>query len=187
MCGGTVYMEEIEEKIEKIEKLIEEKNINELKQLLNNLNSVDISAILEELDKEKSLITFRILSKENAGEVFSYLSPEIQEKVIENLTDTEIKNVINELYMDDKVDLLEEMPSNVVKRILRNVKREDREIINELLNYPEDSAGSIMTTEFVDLSEDMTVEEALKEIRKTGLDKETIYYTYVAKNSSRYN
>ncbi len=172
-------MEEIEEKIEKIEKLIEEKNINELKQLLNNLNSVDISAILEELDKEKSLITFRILSKENAGEVFSYLSPEIQEKVIENLTDTEIKNVINELYMDDKVDLLEEMPSNVVKRILRNVKREDREIINELLNYPEDSAGSIMTTEFVDLSEDMTVEEALKEIRKTGLDKETIYYCYI--------
>lgn len=172
-------MEENEKIIEKIEQLIEEKNINELRKILDELNSVDISALLEELDKEKSLIAFRILSKESAGEVFSYLSPEIQEKLIEDLTDTEIKNVINELYMDDKVDLLEEMPSNVVKRILKNVKKEDREIINELLKYPEDSAGSIMTTEFVDLKESMTVEQALKTIRKIGLDKETIYYCYV--------
>lgn len=176
-------MEEITNDIEKIQELIEGKKLNELRTTLNELNSVDLSGILEELseelDKEKLLIAFRILNKEKAGEVFSYSSPEMQEKLIVHLTDTEIRNVINELYMDDKVDLLEEMPSNVVKRILKNVKKEDRVIINELLKYPEDSAGSIMTTEFVDLKENMTVEEALNKIRKIGLEKETIYYCYV--------
>ena len=169
--------------MEEIEKLLEEKNINELRKILNEMNHVDVAGVLqeiyEELGREKLLITFRILNKEKAGEVFSYSSVEMQEKLIEHLTDAELKNVINELYMDDKVDLLEEMPSNVVKRILRNVKKEDREIINELLKYPEDSAGSIMTTEFVDLKENMTVEEALNKIRKIGLEKETIYYCYV--------
>ena len=164
-------MEEITNEIEKIQELIECKKLNELRTTLKELNSVDLSGILEELseelDKEKLLIAFRILNKEKAGEVFSYLSTEMQEKLIVHLTDTEIRNVINELYMDDKVDLLEEMPSNVVKRILKNVKKEDRVIINELLKYPEDSAGSIMTTEFVDLKENMTVEEALNKIRKT--------------------
>ena len=176
-------MEEIREEIQKIRELVEEKKLNELREILNDANSVDISGILEELseelDKEKILIAFRILNKEKAGEVFSYLSPEMQEKLIVHLTDTEIKNVVNELFMDDMVDLLEEMPSNVVKRILKNVKKEDRVIINELLKYPEDSAGSIMTTEFVDLKENMTVEEALNKIRKIGLEKETIYYCYV--------
>lgn len=176
-------MEENKSEIKKIQELIEEKKINELRECLNELNNVDISVILAELseiiEKEKILIAFRILSKEKAGEVFSYASPEMQQKLIESLTDTEIRNVMNELYMDDKVDLLEEMPSNVVKRILKNVKKEDREIINELLKYPQDSAGSIMTTEFVDLKENMTVEEALNKIRKIGLEKETIYYCYV--------
>jgi len=176
-------MEEIKNDIEKIQELIEKKNLKELREVLNDLNSVDLSVILEEIseeiDKESLLIAFRILSKEKAGEAFSYFSPEMKEKLIEDLTDTELRNVINELYMDDKVDLLEEMPSNVVKRILKNVKKEDRVIINELLKYPEDSAGSIMTTEFVDLKENMTVEEALNKIRKIGLEKETIYYCYV--------
>lgn len=176
-------MEEVRDEIQKIRELVEEKKLSELRKKLNDANSVDISVILEELseelDKEKILIVFRILTKEKAGEVFSYLSPEMQEKLIVHLTDTEIKNVVNELFMDDMVDLLEEMPSNVVKRILKNVKKEDRVIINELLKYPEDSAGSIMTTEFVDLKENMTVEEALNKIRKIGLEKETIYYCYV--------
>ena len=176
-------MEEKNEEIEKIQKLLKEKKLNELRKVINNLNSVDISVILEELseeiDKENLLIAFRILTKEKAGEVFSYFSTEMQEKLIQNLTDTELKNVINELYMDDKVDLLEEMPSDVVERILKNVKSTDRETINELLKYPEDSAGSIMTTEFVDLKEYMTVEEALKRIKQIGLEKETIYYCYV--------
>ena len=169
--------------MEEIKQLLEGKKINVLREKLNELNSVDISTILQELDeqedKDKLLIAFRILSKEKAGEAFTYLEPDMQEKLIHNLTDKELKNVINELYMDDTVDLLEEMPANVVKRILKNVNQQDRVTINELLKYPEDSAGSIMTTEFVDLKENMTVEEALNKIRKTGLEKETIYYCYV--------
>ncbi len=169
--------------MDEIKKLLEEKRINELRKLLNELNNVDVATMLTELydevGKEKFLIAFRILKKENAGEVFSYFEPEMQERLISHLTDAELKNVINELYMDDKVDLLEEMPSNVVKRILKNVKKEDREVINELLKYPEDSAGSIMTTEFVDLKENMTVGQALKKIKQIGLEKETIYYCYV--------
>lgn len=169
--------------MEEIKQLLKNKKINELKRMLNELNSADISTLLEELneelDKEKVLIVFRLLSKEKAGEAFSYLEPDMKEKLIGDLTDKELKNVINELYMDDTVDLLEEMPSNVVKRILKNVKPEDRETINELLRYPEDSAGSIMTTEFVDLKENMTVGQALQKIKKIGLDKETIYYCYV--------
>lgn len=175
--------------MEEIKKLLEERKINELKKVLNDLNSVDISTILEELyeelDKEKLLIAFRILTKEKAGEVFSYFGTEMQENLIEDLTDAELKNVINELYMDDKVDLLEEMPSDVVERILKNVKKQDRETINELLKYPEDSAGSIMTTEFVDLKEDMTVEEALQRIKQIGLNQETIYYCYILTNQRK--
>ncbi len=169
--------------MEKIKKLLEEKKINELKNILNELKSADISAIIEELDeeidKEKLLIVFRVLSQEKAGEVFSYFSSDMQEKLIKDLTDRELKRVIDELYMDDTVDLLEEMPANVVERVLKNVKPEDRIIINELLKYPEDSAGSIMTTEFVHLKENMTVIQALERIRKIGLEKETIYYCYV--------
>ena len=176
-------MEETIYDIEKIQELVEEKKVKELREVFKNLNSVDVSAILEELSeklhKDKILIAFRILNKEKAGETFSYFSPEMQEKLIVSLTDAELKNVIDELYMDDMVDMIEEMPSNVVKRVLKNVKKEDRLIINELLKYPEDSAGSIMTTEFVDLKENMTVEEALNKIRKIGLEKETIYYCYV--------
>lgn len=173
----------MEEKENEIKNLIKEKKLNELREVLDALNGVDISLILEELceelEKEEVLIAFRILSKEKAGEVFSYLSSEFQEKLINDLTDTELKNVIDELYMDEKVDLLEEMPSDVVDRILKNVQKQDRETINELLKYPKDSAGSIMTTEFVDLKEEMTVKEALQRIKQIGLDKETIYYCYV--------
>jgi len=169
--------------MEEITKLLEEKRINELRKKLNEMNTVDVSTLLpevyEQCGKENFLRAFRILNKENAGEVFSFFEPEMKEKLIEHLTDKELKCVIDELYMDDKVDLLEEMPSNVVKRILKHVKAEDRQLINEMLKYPKDSAGSIMTTEFVDLKENMTVEEALNKIRKIGLEKETIYYSYV--------
>lgn len=175
--------------MEEIKKLLEDRKINELKKVFNDLNSVDISTTLEELyeelDKEKLLIAFRILPKEKAGEVFSYFGTEMQENLIQDLTDIELKNVINELYMDDKVDLLEEVPPDLVERILKNVKKQDREIINELLKYPEDSAGSIMTTEFVDLKEDMTVEEALQRIKQIGLNQETIYYCYILTNQRK--
>ena len=171
---------EIEEiKIEEIKNLLENKKFNKLKNELKEINAADIPAILEELDKENVIKLFRILSKEQAGETFTYMEPDMQEKLIQDLTDAELKNVMDELFMDDTVDLIEEMPANVVKRILKAVNKEDRKIINELLQYPEDSAGSIMTTEFVDLKETMTVEKALQRIRDIGLDSETIYNCYV--------
>ena len=171
---------EIEEiKIEEIINLLETKQFNKLKSELSEINVADIPLLLEELDKESVIKVFRLLSKEQAGESFSYMEPDMKEKLIQDLTDAELRNVMDELFMDDTVDLIEEMPSNVVKRILKAVNKEDRKTINELLQYPEDSAGSIMTTEFVDLKEDMTVEEALERIRTIGIDSETIYNCYV--------
>ena len=165
--------------IEEVKNLLENKKFNILKNELKEMNSADIPPLFEDLEKEEVVKLFRILSKEQAGEAFSYMEPDMKEKLIHDLTDTELKNVMDELFMDDTVDLIEEMPSNVVKRILKAVNKEDRKIINELLQYPEDSAGSIMTTEFVDLKESMTVEEALERIRTIGLDSETIYNCYV--------
>ncbi len=165
--------------IEEVEKLLEEKKYNVLKEKLKMVNSADIPTILEDLDKENVVKLFRILPKEQAGEAFSYMEPYMKEKLIQDLTDTELKGIINELFMDDTVDLIEEMPSNVVKKILKVVNAKDRKIINELLQYPEDSAGIIMTTEFIDLKETMTVEQALQRIRDIGIDSETIYNCYV--------
>jgi len=165
--------------IEEIKNLLENKKFNILKEELKEVKSADIPSLLEELEKKQVVKLFRILSKEQAGEAFSYMEPDMKEKLIHDLTDAELRDVMDELFMDDTVDLIEEMPSNVVKRILRAVNKEDRKIINELLQYPEDSAGSIMTTEFVDLKESMTVEEALERIRTMGLDSETIYNCYV--------
>ena len=169
----------METNLEKIKDLLTNKKYNELKKILNELNSADIPGILEEFDKEDVIRIFRLLSKEQAGEAFSYMESDMREKLLEDLTDRELKSVIDELFMDDTVDLIEEMPSNVVKRILKLVNKEDRNTINELLKYPEDSAGSIMTTEFIDLNENMTAEQALKRIRKIGTDSETIYTCYV--------
>lgn len=163
---------------ENVLELLKEKKLMELHQELDVMNSADIPSILEKLDDEELIVVYRLLSKDKAAEVFAYLEPEMQEKLINALTDTELKEVINELFMDDTVDLIEEMPANVVKRILKNMKSADRKIINELLNYPEDSAGSIMTTEFVDLKENMTVTEAFAKIKKIG-NVDNIYTCYV--------
>ncbi len=122
---------------------------------------------------------YRLLEKEKAAEVFTELDSDIQEKLIKVLTDKELKDVVNELYIDDAVDIIEEMPSNVVKRILKHIAPEDRQTINKLLQYPDESAGSMMTTEFIDLKENMTVEEALAKIKKIGVDSETVYTCYV--------
>ena len=165
--------------IEEIKELINTKQFTQLKKELKEMKSADISEILDELDKEQAVILFRLLSKEKAGMAFSYMETDMREKLIKDLTDTELKNILDELFMDDTVDLIEEMPSNVVTRILRNVDKNDRKIINELLKYPEDSAGSIMTTEFIDLKENMTIEQALDRIRQIGTDSETIYTCYV--------
>lgn len=163
---------------ENVLELLKEKKIMELHQELDVMNSADIPSILEKLSDEDLIVVYRLLSKDKAAEVFAYLEPEMQEKLINALTDTELKEVIDELFMDDTVDLIEEMPANVVKRILKNMKSKDRKIINELLNYPEDSAGSIMTTEFVDLKENMTVTEAFAKIKKIG-NVDNIYTCYV--------
>ena len=165
--------------LEEVKELLEAKKFNELKSKLNEMKCADISAILDELDKESVIKVFRILSKEKAGMTFSYMESGMREKLIQDLTDAELKNVMDELFMDDTVDLIEEMPSNIVPKILKAVSKEDRKTINELLKYPEDSAGSIMTTEFIDLKETMTVEQALQRIRKMGIDSETIYTCYV--------
>ena len=165
--------------IEEVTNLIEAKRIGELRKYLENINSADFPSILENIADEKMIMVYRLLSKEKAAEVFVELDHSDQERLINCLTDKEIKNVMNEIYMDDAVDLIEEMPANVVKRILANTKLEDRKIINELLKYPEDTAGSLMTTEFIDLKENMTVEKAFEVIKIKGLQKETIYNCYV--------
>ena len=170
--------------LEEIKELLEQKKFNELKNKLKEMKSADISALLDELDKESVIKVFRILSKEKAGMTFSYMESDRREKLIQDLTDAELKSVMDELFMDDTVDLIEEMPSNIVPKILKAVSKADRKVINELLKYPEDSAGSMMTREFIDLKEDMTVEDALQRIRDIGTDSETIHTCYVL-NSNR--
>ena len=165
--------------IEEVLKLIEQKQFSELKKYLSNVNSADFPSIFEEVKNEDVIILFRLLEKEKAAEVFALLDADLQERSINSFTDVELKNVVDELFMDDTVDMIEEMPSNVVKRILKSVNEKDRKTINQILNYPDDSAGSIMTTEFIDLKENMTVEEAFRKIRKTGVNKETVYNCYV--------
>ena len=167
------------EKEELIQELIKEKKYTELKEQLKEMKSADISDILDNLSEEDAVIVFRLLTKSKAGMAFSYMETDMREKLIEDLTDRELKNILDELFMDDTVDLIEEMPSNVVTRILKSVNSKDRKIINELLKYPDDSAGSIMTTEFIDLRENMTIEDALERIREIGTDTETIYTCYV--------
>ena len=171
--------EEIEQVKEEVIELLENKRYTNLNKCLEQINNQDIPALFEELSSEDMVRLFRVLPKDEAADVFSYMEPDLQEKLINSLTDKELKNVLDELFMDDTVDLIEEMPSNVVKRILKTVNKEDRKTINELLKYPDDSAGSIMTTEFIDLKVNMTVEKAFEKIKKIGLKKETVYTCYV--------
>ena len=167
-----------EELLEKIEEYIARKRYADLRDLLLPMEAADIASLCGELD-EKVALVFRLLPKEQAAEVFVELDSDQQELLIQSFSNTELKEVLDELYLDDTVDIVEEMPANVVKRILKHSDPEMRKSINEILKYPDDSTGSIMTTEFVDLKEDMTVEAALKRIRRTGPDKETINISYV--------
>ncbi len=164
---------------ETIKVLLEEKKYGTLRDILVTMKPYDIAAVFEELQDEKTPILFRILPKELAAETFVEMDDETQEFLIHGFSDSELKEVVDELFVDDAVDLIEEMPANVVKRILRQADKDMRRQINELLKYPEDSAGSIMTTEFIMLRPDMTAEMAIKRIRRTGVDKETIYTCYV--------
>lgn len=165
--------------MEEILKLIELKQYSRLRQELSEWNEADVAAVFEELPKEELIKVFRILPKTMAADVFAYLPIETEQTIITSLTDREAANIINNLMADDATDLMEEMPAGVVKKLLGNASAETRRDINHLLRYPEDSAGSIMTVEFVDLKENTTVAQAIDRIRKTGVDKETINICYV--------
>ena len=163
----------------RIQELIKEKKYVTLKRELEEMNEVDVAELLEPLDIHTSLLIFRMLPKDLAVDVFAHFSVEQQREFISLVTDKELKNIVDELYFDDMIDILEEVPANIVKKILSNAKEEERNLINQFLNYPPNSAGSITTTEFVDLKKTMTVQDALDHIKETGLDKETVYTCYV--------
>ncbi len=162
--------------------LLEQKKYRSLRDIMATMNSADLAEILNELEESQLALVFRLLPKELAAEAFSEMEPDSQELLIRSFSDTELKEVLNEMFVDDAVDMVEEMPANVVRRILAQADPELRQQINEILRYPEASAGSIMTTEYVSLRPNMTVEEAILRIRRTGVDKETIYTCYVTKD-----
>ena len=164
---------------EEIEQLMAERNFAVLKPLLAQMNEADLAQIFDEMDEQLLVVLYRILPKDLAAETFVFMDNDTKEKLLKKLNDVEVKAVMDELFLDDTVDLVEEMPANVVKRLLALSDKETREHINQILKYPKDSAGSIMTIEYASLHPDMTVEEAFERIRKTAIDKETIYTLYV--------
>ncbi|MBQ3215222.1 MAG: magnesium transporter [Oscillospiraceae bacterium] len=159
--------------------MLEEKKYATLRDILVTMNPIDIAALFVDLEEKQIPLMFRLLPKEQAAETFVEMEPDAQELLIRGFSDNELKEVLDELYVDDAADIVEEMPANVVKRILKNADPEMRSSINQILRYPENSAGSIMTTEYVSLRPSMTVEEAILRIRRQGVDKETIYTCYV--------
>lgn len=170
---------------ERILELIEARKFGGLKELLSEMNPADIAEILEEVSEKDLPVIFRILPKELAADTFVEMDSEMQQLLIEAFSDTELKEVMDELFMDDTVDIIDEMPATVAKRILKQAGAAKRKMINQLLAYPDDSAGSIMTTEYVDLKKGMTVDEAFDRIREIGVDTETIYTCYVTDRSRR--
>ena len=174
-------MEIEEEKVlaEELKELLDNRQYTKLRQTISDMNTTDIATAMSELEEEDSLKMFRILPKDMAADVFADLEADVQQYIIRSMSDREASNVIENLMADDATDILEEMPASVVKRILANASPETRADINHLLQYPEDSAGSIMTVEYVDLREDMTVGDAIDRIRKKGVDSETINICYV--------
>ncbi|MBQ8573090.1 MAG: magnesium transporter [Ruminococcus sp.] len=167
-----------------INKLLDDKKYKTLRDILTTMNAYDIAEMFADFHDSKIQILFRMLPKELAADVFVEMDEDTQEFLIKGFSDSELKEVVDELSADDAVDIIEEMPANVVKRILRQADAETRKQINELLKYPDDSAGSIMTTEFVNLRPSMTVDQAILRIRRTGVDKETIYTCYVTRDDS---
>ena len=164
---------------EKILQLLEDRKYGEIAALVKDMNPADAAAMLQELPESKMPLVFRLLPKELAAETFAYMEGDAQELLIQGFTDKELDEVIGEMFLDDAVDMIEEMPANVVKKILRHVDADTRKMINQVLNYPKDSAGAMMTMEYVDLKRRMTVEQAFERIRSTALDSETVYTCYV--------
>ncbi len=171
--------------IDEILTLIENKDFVKLRHTLSEMNAPDIALIFDEIPEGSTLRLFRLLPKELAAETFVEMDPDTQEHLISMFSDKELRDVLDEMYVDDTVDIIEEMPANVVKRILKQSDPETRDHINKILNYPKDSAGSIMTIEYVALKADMTVAQAFDRIRTTGVDKETIYTCYVTDSNRR--
>ena len=167
------------EALDTIQSLLDTKNIRELRTLTEDMNDADIADALEQLEPEQRVILFRALSRDMAAEVFAHLNPDTKEALVSQLTAPELGRIVDELFLDDAADLVEELPADVVKRILENASQETRRGINQLLQYQEDSAGSIMTTEYISLRPDMNVEESFRHIREVGTDKETLYTCYV--------
>ncbi len=167
------------EENELIMRLIEEKKYHQLKQILSEMNEVDIAEILDPIDPSITLLIFRMLPKDLAVEVFAHFSTDQQREIVEGASDKELKYILNELFFDDMIDLIEEMPANIVNKILINSREDERQLINQFLKYPEDSAGSLMTIEYVELRQAWTVKESLAHIKEIGLTKETIYTCYV--------
>ena len=172
-------MDELREEMEELKELLRTKQYTRLRQSMAEVNDADIAAFIESLDEGELLKVFRILPKSCAADVFSYLEVENQHLIITALSDKEAANIIDNLMADDATDFLEEMPANIVKKLLANASPETRRDINHLLRYPEDCAGSIMTVEYVDLKENITVQDAIERIRKVGVDSETINICYV--------
>ena len=182
MSNETMENFDLEELLE----LVNAKKYRQLKEALLDLNEVDIALFMDELDSvERTMLVFRMLPKEMASEVFAELDPESQEDIINSITDRELSEIVEDLYVDDAVDMLEEMPATIVRRVMENTKPETRKLINQFLNYPENSAGSIMTAEYIGLKKHMTVEESFAFIRKHGIDSETIYTCYVMDSKRR--
>ena len=182
MSNETMENVDLEELLE----LVKAKKYRQLKEALLDLNEVDIALFMDELDSvERTMLVFRMLPKEMASEVFAELDPESQEDIINSITDRELSEIVEDLYVDDAVDMLEEMPATIVRRVMENTKPETRKLINQFLNYPENSAGSIMTAEYIGLKKHMTVEESFAFIRKHGIDSETIYTCYVMDSKRR--
>lgn len=165
--------------MEKWTELLENRQLKALKEILVEENEMDIAEWMEDLDSERTIVVFRMLPKDLATDVFACLSVEKQQLIIEGITDRELSTVMEELYVDDAVDMLEELPATVVKRVLKNTSSDTRALINQFLQYPENSAGSIMTVEYIGLKKQMTVQEAFTYIRSHGVDSETIYTCYV--------
>lgn len=178
-------VQDLDEKVNELAELIRSKKLAPARKLMEDMMPADIAALFDELGEEECLIAFRILPKELAADTFVYFDNDIQETLIKAFNDAELKEVMDQVFLDDTVDIIEEMPANVVKRILRSSRPEMRAMINEILKYPEDSAGSIMTIEYIALRKDITVREAFEKIRKTGMNKETIYTCYIV-DQNRY-
>ena len=176
---GLDYETLVEKQADQLTELLDRHDMKELQRRMEELNEFDVAEFLSEIDDNRMPMVFRLLSKETAADVFANFEAPEQERIINSITDSELAGIMEELYVDDAVDIVEELPANVVRRVMRAATPQTRNLINQYLRYPENSAGSIMTAEFVDLKKYMNVKESIARIRRIGEDRETIYVCFV--------